>query len=464
MLQRLIFVILLIVLVSSISKAQTVQAIPNGDFENWDSTYYSEPDSPWVSSNPASVANIGLLSVIEVTGFSGQAVHIQTDIVNGDTIVGEISNTGDHAFGVPYTQMPTAIKGYFRCNMIGHDTGFLFIGFIKRGKVYYEKNIPFYGSVSSFTAFSDTINLPYAPDSMIIEAVSSNLVNFVGISSGSWIELDELSFTGTGITQQIANGNFDTWHTHTDFIPHGWQIPPFYNQGDTSGISRSSDHISGKFSLKLTEPYNTYDEILTSGKFDKNGNVSGGEPFQLTGDTLTGYYKYFPHSTDTGGIQVTLLNNGTPVLQLGKILTAAPKWTYFEMSFDGTSIPDTIRIDIYAKINYDGIGGSVLFLDDLKLKSQKHSSGISFNSKNEFGISAFPNPAQNQLNIRFNGNVPREFGLKIYNSEGRLMIENESNTGGSTVTIPIEQLGPGLYFYEITSNGSEARNKFVKER
>ncbi len=141
------------VLISGIGKAQTVEAIPNRDFENWDSSFYNILDSPWVTSNPAAVANIGTPNVTKVAGFNGQAAHIQTDIVNGDTLVGEISNTGDHAFGVPYTQMPTAVQGYYRCRMTGLDTGFLFIGFIKGGNIYYDKLIPFYGNVSSFTFF-----------------------------------------------------------------------------------------------------------------------------------------------------------------------------------------------------------------------------------------------------------------------------------------------------------------------
>ena len=50
-------------------------------------------------SNPAAVANIGTPNVTKVTGFNGQAVHIETDIVNGDTLVGEISKYGRPRFG-----------------------------------------------------------------------------------------------------------------------------------------------------------------------------------------------------------------------------------------------------------------------------------------------------------------------------------------------------------------------------
>ena len=76
---------------------------------------------------------------------------------------------------------------------------------------------------------------------------------------------------------------------------------------------------------------------------------------------------------DTGGIEVTLQNAGNVILQTGNIFTSASKWTYFEMPFGGTSIPDTLRIDLYAKINYSGIGGSILYLDDLQLSIRNHT-------------------------------------------------------------------------------------------
>ncbi len=106
--------------------------------------------------------------------------------------------------------------------------------------------------------------------------------------------------------------------------------------------------------------------------------------------------------------------------------------------------------------------GSILYLDDLQLKSQPHTAGLFDIIPKSIRITAFPDPAQNQLNIRFKDYVPSEFDLKIYNSQGRLLIDNQFNSGSSTISVPIGQLNAGLYFYEVTTDGSIIRNKFVK--
>ncbi len=460
--KQLILALTAILIMSGMSKAQTLKTIPNADFDTWDSVSYNNLDSPWVTSNAACLAAIKSPNVTKVAGFSGQAVHLQTYIASGDTFAGEISNFGGFSLGVPYTQSPSAIKGYYRCNMVGNDTAWLVLEFLQAGNILDIDTIFFTGSVNSFKSFTHNISLPGTPDNLIIAAVSSNLISDVDVNAGSWLELDELSFTGTGITQQIADGNFDAWTTNSIDVPAEWQTPPLFNPGDNTGVSRSLDHYSGLYSLKLTEPSNSFSQLLSTGKFDQNGNVSGGLPYQQLNDTLTGYYKYFPSGLDSGGIEVTIQNQGSILLQTGFVLNAASTWTPFEIPISVSSAPDTMRVDLFASVNFSGIGGSVLYLDNLQLKSQPHTSGVHINGQPAIGINAFPNPAQNQLNIRFTGNVPAESSIKIYNSEGRLMIDNQFSSGSSTVTIPISQLSAGLYFYEVTANGSIVRNKFAK--
>ncbi len=454
--KQLSLVFFAIILLSGISKAQT---IPNGDFENWNSMSYDEPDTPWVTSNPACIAATGHGNVTKVTGFSGHAIHLQTYIINNNMLIGEVSNFGGFSFGVPYTQTPTAIKGYYRCKMAGQDTGFLAIAFIKGGNLFYQKFIPFYGNVSSFTSFNDTVNLPFAPDSMLVVAVSSNLKNNVGISDGSWLELDELAFTGTGITQQIADGNFDSWTTTSVDILQGWQTPPqIFGPGSSTGVSKSTDHVTGSYSVELIAQQFQSGFQISTGTIDSFGGSTEAI------DTLTGYYKYISSGTDSGAMHVVCQNIGNVLLDTGVIFTASSSWKYFEMPFHLSSLPDTMRVDFASSFNFTGTGGSRLWIDELQLKSQHlHTSGILFSSASSFGITAFPNPAQNQLNIRFGANIPSEFGLKIYNLQGRLMIDKEFNTGSSTVSVPIDQLSAGLYFYEVTANGAVVRNKFVKE-
>lgn len=123
------------VLLSFISNAQTPGTIPNRDFETWDSTAYNDLNSPWVTTNLICIDAIGSPNVTKVAGFSGEAVHLQTYISKGDTIAGEITNYGNLSVGVPYTQSPTGIKGYYRCNMVGNDKGWLVLEFLQAGNL-----------------------------------------------------------------------------------------------------------------------------------------------------------------------------------------------------------------------------------------------------------------------------------------------------------------------------------------
>ncbi|WP_051568306.1 S8/S53 family peptidase [Crocinitomix catalasitica] len=67
----------------------------------------------------------------------------------------------------------------------------------------------------------------------------------------------------------------------------------------------------------------------------------------------------------------------------------------------------------------------------------------------------FPNPVKNQLNIETNLNV---FSIKIFGSDGKLILEDNSNQK----KINTSALSNGLYFVEIESNSNIKRLKFIK--
>jgi len=457
--KKLALVLFAILLISGISKAQKAKTIINGDFESWDSTAYTDLNLPWITENDINIAHDGIAAVTKVAGKFGSAVRLQTYVKGKDTIVGTVLIEG-----TPYSQMPSGISGYYKCHSVGKDTAFLAAEFFQGGNAIDFEVFPFSNSdTTTFTAFHFTFAnaLPGAPDSVFVGAVSSNEINYVDIMPGSWLELDQLAFTGTGITQQIPDGSFENWGNASIDLPVGWQEVPA-NPGSSSGVNRVSNSYSGQYAISLSASQFLFGPQLTSGNFDVNGNASGGMPYALTSDTLTGYYKYFTTSGDSGAIVALFSNSGNFINQSGSILQPTAKWTAFNIPISVLSTPDTMRIDLYSTTNFSGTGGSTLIIDDLQLKSQPHNAGIMSSLKSDIGIIAYPNPAQNQLNIHFSGTIPSEFGIKVYNAEGKLMIDNNYQSGSSTVSLPVSQLNAGLYFYEITANGSVVRNKFVK--
>jgi hypothetical protein len=86
-----------------------------------------------------------------------------------------------------------------------------------------------------------------------------------------------------------------------------------------------------------------------------------------------------------------------------------------------------------------------------------NSVGINENHFKTFSI--FPNPANNKINIVFEGNVPQNLIANIYDSKGSL-VKSETLINNE---IAISNLAQGLYLLTIESEGKRYNSKFVKE-
>ena len=402
----------IILLICSIvwSAVGHTQDCPNGDFENWASYPYSVPDSGWYNSDAVSVYMADTLTVWPVAGVVGEAVHIETAIIGTDTLQAYITqgDPGTGWGGVPYTQQPTAITGYYRYHLVGNDSAMLLVMFKKAGVVVSANWIKIRnssGAISTFTPFSYPISVSVVPDSVIVAAASSNIQG-TGLQSGSWLELDELAFAGTGITQPISGGSFDLWNTQNLTSPMGWQM-----QGNSgfmgSGLTRSTLHISGNYSLELTTLSGgghggVNNAMATTGYMPPNSGPRGGLPYTHRTDTIDGYYQYVPVGTDTGQIYVSLYAGGSQIGGNIYNFFATTGWTYFELPFSVGTTPDTMRIDIQSGSWAAALPGSVLNIDYLELKSQPLPPLSIFEVNGDFyNPVVYPNPAEDYLNFRF---------------------------------------------------------------
>lgn len=454
----------------------SAQDCPNGDFENWVSHPYNVPDSNWYTSNIQSLSKADTLTVWKVTGHSGQAIHLQTAIIGTDTLQAYAINTiGDPKSGmggVPYTQQPTSITGYYRYNMVANDSALMIVEFKKAGTVISATQFTFRnvsGSLSTFTAFSFPLNtIPVAPDSVIIGIASSNLEG-TGIQSGSWLEMDELAFAGTGITEPIVGGSFDSWTAQSVDIPTDWATEAHGDNG--TGVSRSTDHRAGSYSVQLTTQPGTGGggsgnsvEVaqITTGKYSPNSGPRGGLPYTHTSDTISGYYKYTPAGADTAMLMVMLTAAGTNVGGGNYFIHAASAWTYFEMPFNAGTTPDTIRIDIQSGSWNAAAAGSVLKVDYLQLKSQPllAVNDLAIAATN---VLAYPNPANDVFNLKFDKIPAGSVNAKIYDIVGRVIDSRYYTVAPSVISFQVGNLPTGMYFYEVSNNGNIVRDKFLKK-
>ena len=225
------------------------QSIPNADFENWSNFNYDEP-AFWFTSNMETVPAFSIPTVSPVVGFAGLSARIETYIVGLDTLKGSLSNTVQDILavegGVPYSEQPTELTGYYRYDLPGNDTALILVVFKSAGSILSSDlfKIKGTGSEPTYVPFSFPLTLASMPDTVIIAATASNLITNQGITSGSWIELDELAFTGPSITQAIPGGSLDNWINKSIDNPLGWT-----NIGN--GVKQSSDAVSGLSALIL---------------------------------------------------------------------------------------------------------------------------------------------------------------------------------------------------------------------
>ncbi|MCX6292181.1 MAG: T9SS type A sorting domain-containing protein [Bacteroidetes bacterium] len=436
--------------------------LPNASFESWNITPYDEPNG-WFTGNPFSLQSHGVPVVTKVAGVSGFAVRMETMIIGADTLQTFISNSqGDPILGqggIPYSQQPSVIKGYCRYNLPGNDTALLLVIFKNNGAIISTDVVKFRGTgtQSSFAFFSFPLSLGSAPDSVVIAATSSNLIDNVGIENGSFLELDSLSFD-TGFSP-IPDGNFDNWTSYTYDLPLNW---------NTVGkdISRTTDHVDGTYALSLmTSTYGNNDiavSAITTGYFPQNSGPVGGLPYSLNSDTLTGYYKFSTPGNDSAYLQIFLTSNSNFVGGAGYAFHPAASYTYFEVPIVSFATPDTMRIDIYSSswpFTPSSIGNHLL-VDGLSLKSQS-PTGIHLTvDKGDPGVMVFPNPSSDVLTVVIKNKSHDDVKLVVRDISGRTIKETTFNT--NSFQLDVNELPAGMYFLELTNATSFVSRKFVK--
>ena len=434
--------------------------IPNSSFETWVSTAYDEP-AGFQTGNHES-ASLGLIPVTKINGTSGFAVRMQTLVSNGDTAQAYIAN-GDPkgTGGIPYAEQPTAITGFYRYNLPANDTAILFVIFKKDGTPVSSDvfKIKGTGTQNTFTAFSFPLTLAVVPDSVIIAAASSNLIDNVGVENGSFLELDGLSFAGA-ITP-IFNGTFETWDSHSNDAISGWET-----YGD--GFTRTSDSYDGNYAASLTTvDYgngNISSSGMTTGQNSNFGSV-GGTPFTNTVDTLTGYYKYFTSAPDSASINISLMQNSNTIGGSGASLPAAAQYTYFEIPIFTNNAPDTMRIDINSsKWPYSPSSvGSTLYIDHLQLKSELTAGIQTAQSKIAKNIFSFPNPANDVLHVKLANSFSDNVLVEIFDLSGRLIVKETKKVSDNTLDIRTVSLKAGSYLYRISNHDGKYEQLFSKE-
>jgi Secretion system C-terminal sorting domain len=434
------------------------QAVPNPSFELWN------PDNidllaRWFNSNTWAKSAFGAPNVTKTTDAHGgtYAVRLETFANATDSIFGYIANTpGDPSLGeggLPYTAQPDTLRGWAKYDILPNDTGLVIVMFKAGGALISTDFFFFTGTASSYTYFEMPLSLASTPDSVVF-AFASSWPDQPTLQDGSWLMLDDLSFN---LGPAIANGNFEQWATYNHVEPVGWTSPDQY--GDTAEVvTRSTDAITGQYAVQVTTKsiFSGQDTLgyLTSGRFN-GGSQSGGQPYNLTTDTLCGYYKYTGIGADSAIIGAVFSQGGNMIGVAAQYFDSKNQYTYFEIPFQLGQTPDTVRIDIWSS-NPGGMPmpGSTLIVDSLRFKSDP-LVGLP-TPRPALAWTIFPNPSSGNAWMEIVPATEGNYRLEVFSVTGARLLQQTLalQAGRNRIPLDLQALAPGTYLVRLQGDGN----------
>lgn len=88
---------------------------------------------------------------------------------------------------------------------------------------------------------------------------------------------------------------------------------------------------------------------------------------------------------------------------------------------------------------------------------------VIFDGQSAQALRLFPNPAGNQLQVRWNGDAAQPSFLRILDLNGRLLQQQEMPAGILHRELPLGHLGQGVYILQISQGKTVETQRFVKE-
>src|SRR5690554_3964387 len=163
------------------------QNIPNQSFENWSIESYDTLDG-YTTLNQLNLMYFNTTTAKKSTdAFQGNySILLETKTNGIDTMSGQFSIGLFGTNGVPYSQNPDSLVGYYKCNVHAGDTAGILVMYSFMGIPVHFSQFGFTGSQTTWTRFSFPVkSQSFTPDSISIGAASSNALRNSGIP-GSW--------------------------------------------------------------------------------------------------------------------------------------------------------------------------------------------------------------------------------------------------------------------------------------
>lgn len=456
----------------SLSAALAIgQTIPNGDFENWQST----PEAPtgWETTNSLATFLQGVPPVTKLTDkFSGTyAANLRNFAgkVNGkDTLFGGYMHTEVDITNQP---LPAYLKGHIKYSLAAGDKAVVMFGYkvIEDGREtqYILGMKTFEGTNANYIPFTVPTLGNYYPDkksnTLTIGISSYNFWNSsVAVSASSNVTIDSLAFGGS-ITppvivagNSVANGDFSIWNNGEEIkTPQNWFLASPLQEASSNQISQSTDAHTGPYALQLGIDPSLFPTFLYT--FIK---PSAGSKFVI------GYSKFDlgPKDTVIAAISKYTKNSGLEGELLDSIVFTGSQSSYkaFSLSFDGKiSAGDTLALQFFAFNgdffdNFRLAADPTFLLDDLTLSTVPLALSEEQLAASSWTVS--PNPSANGV-FTLRSTQPLD-QLQVFDILGNKVDANVL-VGQGITTLDISQQARGIYYVTQQKENSKYTSRIV---
>ncbi len=440
----------------------SASTIPNWDFEDWTHVVEANPRGWYYYGNAVSVPSYN----------STQALHLFGDskFAGGVAFTGMLFPGMPSMWGSPFTARPDSLIFFANHNIAVDDTAFELLSIKQNGIEIGTAPFLIEGNTNgSFVRYAVPISYTALgnPDTVIIAFASSVRLFNNWTPSTNWLQVDDISFSQTA--QTVVNADFEVWDTTEYDTPDSWFSSRDNPKGllDTIPVTKTTDAYSGQYAVRMESllfPYGSFTGFVINSQAE--GGYHPGFPVDRKWESLTGYFKYQPVNNDTMNLTVVMFKAGQQIGFGGLTIdTAVSDYTPFSVPIwynQPNEMPDSAMIFLQ-NCNWNPHGNSVLYVDALSMSGfdPAFTNVPVVPSIMAAGLTIYPNPAGNYLNIKAEG-MEQSYQIEVFDITGSMKYSIRQTTNHHQ--IDLSDFSTGIYFVKVGDGQKSMNGKFIIAR
>ena len=282
------------------------------------------------------------------------------------------------------------------------------------------------------------------------------------------------ALTTTGFAQ-IPNNGFENWTSMGSYNnPDSWdQLNAMTSSMSVYTATKGTPGSPGTAYLKLVSKNVTGMGVMpglaTTGMINMgNMSVTGGFPFALRPQSLTGARQFMASGSDAGFIAVYLTKwnssmgmRDTVAMAMQNLSGMAMSWTNFTINlmYMSGGFPDTAQI-ILSSSGMTPVANSYLYVDNLAFAGSV--TGIKENKLNA-EVKLFPNPTSDKLVVSVANSKTTKGQIEISDMQGRKVKALSNIDFTMSNTIDVADLPKGEYIIKLSTSEGLLTQKFLKQ-